>query len=79
MGKKMVKRVKAAGSYIRGGKGQKRRAIAKLAKRFLGQQGSPEGLGASYKGPMPLEYLEEDYETGVDALPQQLRYRSHCP
>ena len=22
---------------------------------------------------MPLEYLEEDYEAGVDALPQQLR------
>ena len=59
MGNKMVKKVKAAGSYIRfgltfkiqkvlwrrififsrGGKGQKRRAIAKLARRFLGQQG----------------------------------------
>ena len=23
---------------------------------------------------MPLEYLEEDYEAGVDALPQQLRF-----
>ena len=23
---------------------------------------------------MPLEYLEEDYEAGVDALPQQLRW-----
>jgi len=74
MGKKMVKKVKAAGSYIRGGKGQKRRAIAKLARRFLGQQGSPESVGGGVRGAMPLEYLEEDYEAGVDALPQQLRF-----
>merc|ERR1712012_1057643 len=73
-GKKMVKKVKAAGSYIRGGKGQKRRAIAKLARRFLGQQGSPESVGGGVRGAMPLEYLEEDYEAGVDALPQQLRF-----
>ena len=35
---------------------------------------SPESLGGTYKGALPLEYLEEDYEAGVDALPQQLRF-----
>ena len=34
---------------------------------------SPESVGGGVRGAMPLEYLEEDYEAGVDALPQQLR------
>ena len=34
---------------------------------------SPESIGGGVRGAMPLEYLEEDYEAGVDALPQQLR------
>merc|ERR1719154_557658 len=59
MGQKMVKRVKAAGSYIRGGQGRKRRAIAKFAKRILGGEGSPEIIGPNFKLDLPLEYLEE--------------------
>ena len=39
LGQRMVKRVKAAGSLIRGGQGRKRKMIAKFAKRLLGQQG----------------------------------------
>ena len=35
---------------------------------------SPESVGGGVRGAMPLEYLEEDYEAGVDALPQQLRF-----
>ena len=35
---------------------------------------SPESIGGGVRGAMPLEYLEEDYEAGVDALPQQLRF-----
>ena len=35
---------------------------------------SPESVGGGVRGAMPLEYLEEDYEAGVDALPQQLRW-----
>ena len=31
-------------------------------------------MGHKFKLPLPLEYLEEDYEAGVDALPQQLRW-----
>jgi hypothetical protein len=83
LGQKMVKRVKAAGSYIRGGQGRKRRAIAKFAKRLLGQQTSPEGgnaaAGMRSRLPLPLEYLEEAAEGGGggggrDLMPQQLRY-----
>ena len=60
IGQKMVKRVQAAGSYIRGGQGRKRKAIAKFAKRLLGQGGSPEIIGQNFKLDLPLEYLEED-------------------
>ena len=60
VGQKMVKRVQAAGSYIRGGQGRKRKAIAKFAKRLLGQGGSPEIIGQNFKLDLPLEYLEED-------------------
>jgi len=75
MGQKMVKRVKAAGSYIRGGQGRKRRAIAKFAKRFLGQEGSPEIIGQNFRLNLPLEYLEEeDYEAGSGIMPEQLRF-----
>ncbi len=73
LGQKMVKRVKAAGSLIRGGQGRKRKMIAKFAKRLLGQQMSPETLQAS-KLPLPLEYLEEEVEPGNEILPQQLKY-----
>ena len=80
LGQKMVKRVKAAGSYIRGGQGRKRRALAKFAKRLLGQQTSPEGGGSGglkSKLPLPLEYLEEAAEGGGggrDMMPQQLKF-----
>merc|ERR1719300_1405035 len=75
MGQKMVKRVNAAGSYIRGGQGRKRRAIAKFAKRLLGQEGSPEIIGQSIKLNLPLEYFEEEaFEAGAGVMPQQLRF-----
>ena len=73
IGQRMVKRVKAAGSYIRGGQGRKRKAIAKFAKRLLGQQISPEN-GQKSKLPLPLEYLEEEFDGGNDILPQQLKF-----
>ena len=73
IGQRMVKRVKAAGSYIRGGQGRKRKAIAKFAKRLLGQQISPE-TGSKSKQPLPLEYLEEEFDGGHDILPQQLKF-----
>ena len=73
IGQKMVKRVKAAGSYIRGGQGRKRKAIAKFAKRLLGQQISPES-GLKSKAPLPLEYLEEEFDAGHEILPQQLKF-----
>lgn len=75
MGQKMVKRVKAAGSYIKGGQGRKRRAIAKFAKRLLGQEGSPEIIGPNFRLNLPLEYLEEEaFEAGAGIMPQQLRF-----
>jgi hypothetical protein len=76
LGQKMVKRVKAAGSYIRGGQGRKRRALAKFAKRLLGQQTSPEGGGGiRSKLPLPLEYLEEAADGGgQEIMPQQLKF-----
>jgi len=73
IGQRMVKRVKAAGSYIRGGQGRKRKAFAKFAKRLLGQQISPENYLKS-KLPLPLEYLEENFDGGNDVLPQQLKF-----
>merc|ERR1719187_2595607 len=76
MGQKMVKRVQTAGSYIRGGQGRKRKAIAKFAKRLLGQDGSPETIGRQFKLDLPLEYLEEEsLEAGpAGFMPQQLRF-----
>ena len=75
VGQKMVKRVQAAGSYIRGGQGRKRKAIAKFAKRLLGQGGSPEIIGQNFKLDLPLEYLEEDtFGIGSGVMPQQLRF-----
>jgi len=75
VGQKMVKRVQAAGSYIRGGQGRKRRAIAKFAKRLLGQGGSPEIIGQNFKLDLPLEYLEEDtLDPAAGVMPQQLRF-----
>ena len=75
VGQKMVKRVQAAGSYIRGGQGRKRKAIAKFAKRLLGQGGSPEIIGQNFKLDLPLEYLEEDtFDIGSGVMPQQLRF-----
>jgi len=73
LGQRMVKRIKTAGSLIRGGQGRKRKMIAKFAKRLLGQEMSPETLQAS-KLPLPLEYLEEDTELGNEILPEQLKY-----
>ena len=73
IGQRMVKKVKAAGSYIRGGQGRKRKAIAKFAKRLLGQQISPE-IGHKSKLPLPLEYLEEEFDRGNEILPQQLKF-----
>ena len=73
LGQRMVKRVKAAGSLIRGGQGRKRKMITKFAKRLLGQQMSPE-TNFSSKLPLPLEYLEEDVEPGNEILPQQLKF-----
>ena len=70
----MVKRVQAAGSYIRGGQGRKRKAIAKFAKRLMGQDASPEIIGQNFKLDLPLEYLEEDtFDLGAGKMPQQLR------
>ena len=75
VGKRMANRVKAAGSFIRGGQGKKRKAIAKFAKRLLGQGGSPEILGQHFKLDLPLEYLEEDtYDIGAGVMPQQLKF-----
>merc|ERR1719210_3180076 len=75
VGQKMVKRVQAASSYIRGGQGRKRKAIAKFAKRLLGQGGSPEIIGQNFKLDLPLEYLEEDtFDIGSGVMPQQLRF-----
>lgn len=76
LSQKMVKRVKAASSFIRGGQGRKRRALAKFAKRLLGQQTSPEGVGLKSKLPLPLEYLEEaaDGGGGQEMMPQQLKF-----
>jgi len=75
VGRKMVKRVKGVASYIRGGQGKKRRAIAKFAKRLLGQEGSPEIIGQNFRLNLPLEYLEEEaFEAGAGFMPQQLRY-----
>ena len=74
VGQKMVKRVQAASSYIRGGQGRKRKAIAKFAKRLLGHGGSPEIIGQNFKLDLPLEYLEEDtLEPGAGKMPQQLK------
>ena len=74
VGQKMVKRVQAAGSYIRGGQGRKRKAIAKFAKRLMGQDASPEIIGQNFKLDLPLEYLEEDtFDLGAGKMPQQLR------
>ena len=74
-GQKMVKRVQAAGSYIRGGQGRKRKAIAKFAKRLMGQDASPEIIGQNFKLDLPLEYLEEDtFDMGAGKMPQQLRW-----
>lgn len=73
IGQRMVKRVKAAGSYIRGGQGRKRKAIAKFAKRLLGQQISPE-TGQKHRLALPLEYLEEEFDGGHEVLPQQLKF-----
>ena len=71
----MVKRVQAAGSYIRGGQGRKRKAIAKFAKRLMGQDASPEIIGQNFKLDLPLEYLEEDtFDLGAGKMPQQLRF-----
>ena len=77
VGQKMVKRVQAAGSYIRGGQGRKRKAIAKFARKILGGEGSPEIIGPNFKLDLPLEYLEEadlDLAPGMDRMPQQLRF-----
>ena len=75
VGKRMANRVKAAGSYIRGGQGRKRKAIAKFAKRLLGQGGSPEIMGQNLKLDLPDEYLEEDtFEIGGGVMPQQLKF-----
>ena len=75
VGQKMVKRVQAAGSYIRGGQGRKRKAIAKFAKRLMGQDASPEIIGQNFKLDLPLEYLEEDtFDLGAGKMPQQLRF-----
>ena len=77
VGQKMVKRVQAAGSYIRGGQGRKRKAIAKFARKILGGDGSPEIIGPNFKLDLPLEYLEEadlDLAPGMDRMPQQLRF-----
>ena len=75
VGKRMANRVKAAGSYIRGGQGRKRKAIAKFAKRLLGQGGSPEIIGQNFKLDLPDEYLEEDtLEMGGGVMPQQLKF-----
>lgn len=79
MGQKLVKRVKAAGNYVKGGQymqGRKRRAIAKFAKRWLGgHQISPETIGLKFRSPMPLEYLEEDNNLGGHGvLPEQLKF-----
>ena len=71
----MANRVKAAGTYIRGGQGRKRKAIAKFAKRLLGQGGSPEIIGQNLKLDLPDEYLEEDtFEIGGGVMPQQLKF-----
>ena len=77
VGQKMVKRVQAAGSYIRGGQGRKRKAIAKFARKILVGDGSPEIIGPKFKLDLPLEYLEEadiDLAPGMDRVPQQLRF-----
>ena len=75
VGKRMANRVKAAGSFIRGGQGRKRKAIAKFAKRLLGQGSSPELMGQHFKLDLPLEYLEEDtFDIGAGVMPQQLKF-----
>ena len=51
IGQRMVKKVKAARSYIRGGQGRKRKPIAKIAKRLLGPQIS---LEIGHKSKLPL-------------------------
>ena len=76
VGKRMANRVKAAGSFIRGGQGRKRKAIAKFAKRLLGQGSSPELMGQHFKMDLPLEYLEEEdtFDIGAGSMPQQLKF-----
>ena len=62
---------------FRGGQGRKRRAIAKFAKRLLGQGGSPEIIGQNFKLDLPLEYLEEDtLDPAAGVMPQQLRSKT---
>ena len=66
MGRKVYKNAKAVGSFIRGGKGQKRKMAGKLIRKVF-HQDSPTGsvrgedltLGRSE---LPEAYLEVDYE-----------------
>ena len=68
MGKRVFRNAKAVGSLIKGGQGRKRKAVAKLVRRIIGEKGTPPLGSIDYgrkeaRADLPDEYLKEE-ETG---------------
>ena len=74
MGRRVIRNAKAVGNIIKGGQGRKRKAVAKLVRRIVGEKGTPPTGSRDYvrqESHLPAEYFEED-EGGESNLPLAL-------
>ena len=77
MGRRVFRNAKAVGSMIKGGQGRKRKAVAKLVRRIVGEKGTPPTGSRDYarldcRGDLPDAYLEEDEAGDSQNLPLAL-------
>lgn len=68
MGRRVFRNAKAVGSFIRGGQGRKRKAMAKLVKKVF-SRGTPEFQSQVYLPELPDEYLQEETDSVQDDGP----------
>ncbi len=67
MGRRVVRKAKDVGTYIRGGQGRKRRDVARLFKKVFNKKGSPSSsLSKELRKDLPEEYLEEEHDEAMD-------------
>ena len=77
MGRRVFRNAKAVGSMIKGGQGRKRKAVAKLVRRIVGDKSTPPTGSRDYgreegRADLPDAYLKEDEVGEEQNLPLAL-------